>query len=65
MISPVVGWSMPVIKLSRVVLPLPGGPLIANRLNRGTLKLTSSIMRCPVAADPITRVRCPAMTRPP
>jgi hypothetical protein len=56
---------MPVIKLSRVDLPLPDGPLIANKLNRGTLKLTSSMMRCPVAADPIKRVRCLAMTRLP
>jgi len=64
-ISPVVGWSMPVIKLSRVDLPLPDGPLIANMLNRGMLKLTSSIMRCPVVADPIKRVRCLATTRLP
>jgi hypothetical protein len=44
---------------------LPDGPLIEKRPNRGTLKLMSSTTRCPFAGDPMTQVRCLAMTRLP
>ena len=58
MTRPEVGRSMPVSILSSVDLPLPDGPLTANRLCAGMVKVTSSRMLVCCARVAMMRVRC-------